>query len=162
MRKLVIILVCIVGAMASVKAQRIAPVAITWVDDMRSQTNDTLYVINFWATWCKPCVEELPYFQQLAKNYEGKKLKVILVTTDMRKEIGTRVVDFVKSKGITLQVLYINEVNADKWINKVSPEWTGAIPATWFLKGNEKFEKFHEGEFTYTELETIVKPLLQP
>lgn len=142
--------------------QPIKPVAVTWVDEMRGQTNDTLYVINFWATWCKPCVEELPYFQQLAKNYEGKKLKVILVTTDMRKDIGTRVNDFVKAKGITMQVVYINEVNADKWINNVSAEWTGAIPATWFLKGSDKFEKFHEGEFTYTELEAVIKPLLQP
>lgn len=141
-------------------AQRIQPVSVNWVDEMRSKTNDTLYVINFWATWCKPCVEELPYFQTLAKNYEGKKLKVILVTTDMRKDIATRVTDFVKAKGITMQVVYINEVNADKWINKVNADWSGAIPATWFLKGSEKFEKFNEGEYTFDELEGVVKLLV--
>lgn len=147
-------------AMHVANAQRIKPVSVNWVDEMRAKTNDTLYVINFWATWCKPCVEELPYFQTLAKNYEGKKVKVILVTTDMRKDIATRVTDFVKSKGITMQVVYINEVNADKWINKVNTDWTGAIPATWFLKGSEKVEQFHEGEFTYEELDGVVKPLV--
>ena len=72
--------------------------------------NDTLYIVNFWATWCKPCVEELPNFELLAKNYQNKKVKMYLVTTDMRKDIATRVTDFVKAKGLTQQVIFINEI----------------------------------------------------
>ena len=141
----------------STQAQTIKTVNVNWVDSMHTVKNDTLYIVNFWATWCKPCVEELPNFELLAKNYQNKKVKMYLVTTDMRKDIATRVTDFVKAKGLTQQVIFINESNADKWINKVSPEWTGAIPATWFVKGNIGYEKFHEGELTYEELEQLVK-----
>ena len=114
-------------------------------------------LLDFWATWCKPCVEELPHFEALANSLKGKKFKMYLVTTDMRKDIATRVTDFIKSKGLTQQVIFINEVNADKWINKVSEEWTGAIPATWFLKGNIGYEKFYEGELSQEELAALVK-----
>ncbi len=151
-----IALVFLVVAFSS-QAQSIKTVNVNWVDSMHTVKNDTLYIINFWATWCKPCVEELPNFELLAKNYQNKKVKMYLVTTDMRKDIATRVTDFVKAKGLTQQVIFINEINADKWINKVSPEWTGAIPATWFVKGDIGYQKFHEGELSYEELEQLVK-----
>lgn len=139
------------------QAQSIQTVQVDWIDSLRASKSDTLYVVNFWATWCKPCVEELPHFEALANSLKGKKFKMYLVTTDMRKDIATRVTDFIKSKGLTQQVIFINEVNADKWINKVSEEWTGAIPATWFLKGNIGYEKFHEGELSQEELAALVK-----
>jgi thiol-disulfide isomerase/thioredoxin len=152
-----LIVVFFLMVITSTQAQIIKTVNVNWVDSMHTVKNDTLYIINFWATWCKPCVEELPNFELLAKNYQNKKVKMYLVTTDMRKDIATRVTDFVKAKGLTQQVIFINEVNADKWINKVSTAWTGAIPATWFIKGNIGYEKFHEGELTYEELEQLVK-----
>ena len=155
MKKLIALVFLVVAV--STQAQTIKTVNVNWVDSMHTVKNDTLYIVNFWATWCKPCVEELPNFELLAKNYQNKKVKMYLVTTDMRKDIATRVTDFVKAKGLTQQVVFINEINADKWINKVSPEWTGAIPATWFVKGNIGYQKFHEGELTYEELEQLVK-----
>ena len=52
--------------------------------------NDTTYVINFWAMWCKPCVEELPYFETIRKNYSDKKVKVILVSLDFGNNVEER------------------------------------------------------------------------
>lgn len=146
--------------MGRTQAQQIKTVTPDWIDGIHASKNDTLYIVNFWATWCKPCVEELPYFEQLADSCANKKVKIYLVTTDMRKDIATRVTDFIKAKNLTQQVVFINEVNADKWINKVSEEWSGAIPATLMVKGDAGFKHFKEGEFTFEELLLLVNQVI--
>lgn len=148
------------GLMWKAQAQQIKTVTPQWIDEINASKNDTLYIVNFWATWCKPCVEELPYFEQLADSCTNKKVKIFLVTTDMRKDIATRVTDFIKAKKLTQQVVFINEVNADKWINKVSEEWSGAIPATLMVKGDIGYRHFKEGELTFEELQLLVNQII--
>lgn len=148
------------GLMWKAQAQQIKTVTPQWIDEINASKSDTLYIVNFWATWCKPCVEELPYFEQLADSCANKKVKIFLVTTDMRKDIATRVIDFIKAKKLTQQVIFINEVNADKWINKVSEEWSGAIPATLMIKGDLGYRHFKEGELTFEELQLLVNQVI--
>jgi thiol-disulfide isomerase/thioredoxin len=154
MKNLLFILVF--GFMWNLQAQEIKTVTPQWIDEINASKSDTLYIVNFWATWCKPCVEELPYFEQLADSCANKKVKIFLVTTDMRKDIATRVTDFIKAKKLTQQVIFINEVNGDKWINKVSEDWSGAIPATLMLKGDMGYKYFKEGELSFDELQLLV------
>lgn len=137
-------------------AQQIHVIDTAWVDRMKANTSDTLYVINFWATWCKPCVEELPYFEKLGEEYKNSKVKVLLVSTDMRKDLHTRVKDFVNTKKLKQQVLFMNEINADKWIDNVSTGWSGAIPGSWFVKGSSGINYFKEGELTFEELQKLI------
>jgi thiol-disulfide isomerase/thioredoxin len=148
------------GLLGNIQAQQIKTVTPEWIDGIHASKSDTLYIINFWATWCKPCVEELPYFEQLADTFTNKKVKIYLVTTDMRKDIATRVTDFIKAKKLTQQVVFINELNADKWINKVSEEWSGAIPATLMIKGDIGYKHFKEGELTFEELQLLVNQVI--
>ena len=148
------------GLLGNIQAQQIKTVTPEWIDGIHASKSDTLYIINFWATWCKPCVEELPFFEQLADTCTNKKVKIYLVTTDMRKDIATRVTDFIKAKKLTQQVLFINELNADKWINKVSEEWSGAIPATLMIKGDIGYKHFKEGELTFEELQLLVNQVI--
>jgi thiol-disulfide isomerase/thioredoxin len=65
---------------------------------MRQNKSDTTYVINFWATWCKPCVEEIPHFEKLYATYKNQKVKVIMVSCDFKKQLETRVIPFVQNK----------------------------------------------------------------
>lgn len=154
------LVVLLFGLLGNIQAQQIKTVTPEWIDGIHASKSDTLYIINFWATWCKPCVEELPYFEQLADTCTNKKVKIYLVTTDMRKDIATRVTDFIKAKKLTQQVVFINELNADKWINKVSEEWSGAIPATLMIKGDIGYKHFKEGELTFEELQLLVSQVI--
>jgi thiol-disulfide isomerase/thioredoxin len=131
-----------------------------WISTMTNNQSDTVYVINFWATWCKPCVEELPSFEKLTSEYAGKKLKVILVSCDFKKQIDSRLIPFINTKNIVSEVVFMDESNSDNWINKVDRKFSGAIPATLIIQGSRKFRHFSEGETTYEELEKIVKPLI--
>lgn len=123
-----------------------------------NQKNDTLYVINFWATWCVPCIKELPHFEKLNQKYKSGKFKMILVSLDFPKMIESRVIPFIKNKNLQAEVVVLNDPDANSWIEKVAKEWSGAIPATVIYK-NEK-RKFYEQSFTEEELETEIKSFI--
>ena len=112
--------------------------------------NDTIYIVNFWATWCKPCIEELPYFEKINEEYGSKNVKVILVSMDMSKQVLSRLIPFLEKNKIKSEVILLNDVDADAWINKVDPSWSGALPAT--LIYNSKKRLFFEQSFTYQSL----------
>jgi thiol-disulfide isomerase/thioredoxin len=126
---------------------------------LRQEASETIYVLNFWATWCKPCVKELPYFEQLHKNYKGKNVEVVLVSLDFPKHIEKQVIPFIKKHDLQSEIVLLDDPDANTWIPKVSEQWTGAIPATLFLSGNQK--EFFEKSFTYTELETQLQSILK-
>lgn len=122
------------------------------------QKNDTTYVINFWATWCKPCVEELPYFEDLHKNYKDRKVRVILVSLDFPRQIEQKVLPFVEKHKLQSDVVVLAE-NGANFIDKVDPSWSGAIPVTVIY--NAKDRKFIGEQLAdYEELEEIVKGFL--
>lgn len=121
--------------------------------------NDTTYVINFWATWCKPCVEELPYFDLLFNDYSEDKVKIILVSLDFPKHIQSKLIPYLEENNVLPQVMVLKDGNANNWISKVSENWDGAIPIT--LVYNKHKRVFIGGEVPdYTSLEAKVKPLI--
>jgi thiol-disulfide isomerase/thioredoxin len=116
--------------------------------------NDTLYVVNYWATWCKPCVAELPYFVEAANKFAKQKVKVVFVSLNAPREMET-VKKFVTKKNIEQDVLLLDAGNPNIWVDKVDPSWSGSIPATVIYKKKEKVF-FREGEFTQTELDSVI------
>lgn len=117
--------------------------------------NDTTYIVNFWATWCKPCVNELPDFEKIAAEFKNQKVKFLLVSMDFPQQKESKVIPFIKEHQLKSEVVLLFDTNANVWINKVSPKWSGSIPAT--LIYNKDFRKFHEGSYTYEELKSIIE-----
>ena len=124
-----------------------------------STTSDKTYVVNFWATWCAPCVKELPYFEQMNSSYTDKNVEVILVSLDFPNKYESNLVPFIKNKNLKSKVVALNDPDSNSWIPQISEEWTGAIPAT--LIYNKDKRQFYEKSFTYDELETEVKQFLK-
>ena len=122
------------------------------------QNNDTLYVVNFWATWCKPCVAELPYFETAAAQFKTQKVKVLLVSLDFIRD-KQKLDKFVLDRTIKCEVVLLNAGNPNVWIDKIEPEWGGAIPATLLYRKGEKLF-FREGEFEQTELDSLIQTTL--
>jgi thiol-disulfide isomerase/thioredoxin len=123
------------------------------------QENDTTYVINFWATWCKPCVKELPAFEKINEKYAGEKVQVVLVSLDFPNQLETRLIPFIKKHNIRSKVVFLSDGNANEWIPKVNAEWSGSIPATIIYNKNNR--KFREGAYTYSELEKELASFLK-
>ena len=122
------------------------------------QENDTVYVVNFWATWCGPCIKEIPYFEQLGVKYRDSNLKIIMVSLDMPNQIESKLIPFIEKNNMKNDVLLLDDPNFNSWIPVVDKEWTGAIPAT--LIYSKSIREFYAKELTFIELEEIVKPLL--
>ncbi len=117
------------------------------------QDNDTTYIINFWATWCMPCVKELPHFEELNEKYSQEKVRMILVSLDFADQLNSRLAPFVEKKGIDSEVILLDDPDANSWIPKVDRNWSGALPATYIYK-KEKV-KFHEGSLSEKELNKL-------
>lgn len=118
--------------------------------------NDTVYIVNFFATWCGPCVKELSAFEKFNQAYGKKeKVKVLLISLDYVTDLETRVRPFVKKKGLKNEVYVLNETNQQKYIDAIDKSWAGTIPSTLFVKNGGR--KFVEEEFSYIALETEYK-----
>ncbi|MFI5453222.1 TlpA disulfide reductase family protein [Pedobacter sp. UC225_61] len=133
-------------------------VSLKELDKRFSKGKDTTYVLNFWATWCGPCVEELPYFENLKTEYFKKPIKVILVSMDFKSKVKSNVIPFVKKHKLKSEVYVINEPNQQAFIDNVDKKWSGALPATLIVINNRR--TFFEKEFTGTELEDLVKNMV--
>jgi thiol-disulfide isomerase/thioredoxin len=97
---------------------------------------NTIYVVNFWATWCAPCVKELPHFEKL--NSENKSVKVVLVSLDFKNQFETKLLPFLKNRKINSEVVFLTDKDYNNWLPLVSKEWSGSIPATLIIKNGKK------------------------
>jgi thiol-disulfide isomerase/thioredoxin len=121
--------------------------------------NDTTYVVNFWATWCSPCMQELPYFLALDSVCRNHPMKLVLVSLDFKKDYIRKLQPFVVQKKLEDNVVVLEDNDANFWINDIDSTWGGAIPATLVYKGKER--TFYEQSFhQLDELKAIVKPYL--
>jgi thiol-disulfide isomerase/thioredoxin len=118
---------------------------------------NTVYVVNFWATWCAPCVKELPHFEQL--NSENKNIKVVLVSLDFKNQFESKLLPFLKKKSIKSEVVFLSDTNYNAWLPLVDKDWSGSIPATLIIKNGKKF--FVEKMFSnYGELNDYVNKII--
>ncbi len=124
-----------------------------------TKDTDSVYVINFWATWCAPCVKEIPDFEKFNAQYKDQNIKVLFVSLDFPNQIESRVVPFIERMNMQAEVIVLNEPNANKWIPVVNDDWSGAIPATVIY--GRGFYAFFEEELTFQDLEETILPLIQ-
>ena len=122
--------------------------------------DDKTYVINFWATWCAPCVKELPYFEKINKQYADKNVAVLLVSLDFPKQVEKKLIPFINRKKLQSEVVLLDDVNEDVWIKAIDESWSGALPATIIYTKNKR--KFYEQSFDYETLENELKTFLNP
>ena len=135
---------------SSVFCQKVELLTVDRLNERIKQGKDTTYVINFWATWCAPCIKELPHFEKLQQEKRLEKLKVLLVSIDPKSRWKKSLGPFVKKRGLKNEVFLLDEIDPQVYMDKIDKTWSGAIPATLFIKGKKR--KFVEKEFTYRTL----------
>ena len=141
----------------SAYSQNVKLLNINQLNERIKNGKDSTYVVNFWATWCAPCIKELPHFEKLKAEHASEKLAVLLVSLDFKSKLESNVIPFVKKKNLKNEVFLLNESSPQEFIDRIDPSWSGSIPATLFIKGDKR--KFVESEFTYEELLTEYKKL---
>ena len=128
------------------------------LEPLLNKKNDKTYIVNFWATWCKPCLEEMPYFQKTFEEQKANNVELILVSLDMPSMWEKRLVPYVSEKGLKGEVVILDDPKMNEWIPKIAENWGGGIPAT--LIYNKSDRAFYEKGFTYEELNTELKKFM--
>lgn len=143
---------------SQISGQTIPEIDKEGITQLTHGSSDTTYVVNFWATWCSPCVKEIGYFEELYQKYADAKVKVFLVSLDFPNQVERRVIPFLKEKEISAPVLLMTDLDYNSWIDRVDPTWSGAIPATLIYNGEDRV--FLEKELTRDELFNHVHQIL--
>lgn len=142
------------------QAQQVAVIKFPELQRRLSRATDTTYVVNFWATWCGPCVKELPHFEQLRTTYAAKKVKVLLVSLDYASQLEKKIKPFVKQRGLKAEVVVLNEPDPNAWLDQVDSQWSGALPFTLIINNKTKQRAAFERELTLVELKAALQKFL--
>lgn len=129
------------------------------VEGLFRQSSDTTYVVNFWATWCAPCREEIPLLQQLALDKSGEKIQIVLVSLDTEQSAIDRIPAFLTKEAPGLPAIVMTD-EGEEWGKSIDRVWSGSLPTTIIYKGALRY--VYRREFrTYTDLVGAVAPLME-
>ena len=134
------------------RAQTVPSLSYTELKPLINQSDDKIYVVNFWATWCAPCIKELPYFEDLNLRED---VEVLLVSLDFPKHKESRLLPFIKKNKLQSKVVLLDDADENYWINDINSDWSGALPAT--LIYTQKQRGFYEQSFTAPKLDELLK-----
>ena len=134
------------------RAQTVPSLSYTELKPLINQSGDKIYVVNFWATWCAPCIKELPYFESLNLRED---VEVLLVSLDFPKHKESRLLPFIKKNKLQSKVVLLDDADENYWINDINSDWSGALPAT--LIYTQKQRGFYEESFTAPKLDKLLK-----
>jgi len=130
----------------------VSEITIDELNDIIKKREGKALLINIWATWCVPCKEEFPDLINFSKKY-GEQIELIGISIDYPDEVESKIKPFLQR----LRPNFINYVNvesdAEKFINNLNPDWSGAIPATFFYDSEGKQFLFYEGKLSFEEFE---------
>ena len=152
----------------------LAAIACTGQDIKRIKATELEYmiadskgplIINMWATWCQPCIAELPYFLEEVNRHNRSQPKdsvvLLLVSLDFKEAFPEGIGAFAKKRSINAAILWLDETNADYFCPKVDSRWSGAIPATLFVNNKTGYRKFVEEQLSHAQLKEEIMAILQ-
>lgn len=141
------------------RSQDIPSVKITEVAELIRTTTKPL-VLNFWSTSCKPCIAEIPYFQEQVKKFEADSVQLILVSLDMKSNYPHKIRELAKARNFYAPIQWLNETNADYFCPVIDSSWSGVIPATLFINNKTGYRYFHEEKIKPEKLGEILLQLV--
>lgn len=157
-KSLIVFLIAFVAISAS--TQEIPRWKITDLEDYIAKSDSPL-VISFWATYCLPCIKEIPIFEKVIKEHELQGVKMLLVSLDFKESFPAKISSFAKKRGFKSPIVWLDETNADYFCPRIDSSWSGVMPATLFVNSKTGIRNFVEEEMPKEKFETELKKILQ-
>jgi len=141
--------------------QQVKSVKITELEKTIKESKTPL-IVNFWATFCVPCLEEIPYFQDITGRYKAKNVSLLFVSLDMKQAYPVKVNEMARRLKLVYPVVWLDETNADYFCPKIDTSWTGGMPSSLFVNNAAGYHKFFEEPLSREKLEEEVRVLVSP
>ncbi len=143
----------------AVSAQGIEKIKITDLESYIAHCDHPL-IINFWATFCVPCIKEIPYFESTVRQFKDQKVELLLVSLDLPPYYPTGIADFVQKSGFVSRILWLNETDADYFCPKIDAHWSGGIPCSLFLNNATHYRRFFDRQLTELQVGPEIKKMI--
>lgn len=155
----VVLLALAVGVPAAhAQSVDLQPATSSEILDAVAQNDAQVTVVNMWATWCVPCIEEFPHFMQLGREFADQGVKVVFVSTDVPSEKDA-VTEFLEEQGVSGRS-FLKDEKATPFVTTFHDDWSGAVPATFVYDADGQLLAFWEGKMSYADLKQNVTPHL--
>ena len=160
MKTFLISIVIILLAFGNITAQDIRRISKAELSSILNDPSDKLHVIIFWATWCAPCVAELPEFQKTVSKTDPGKVDFLFISLDFPSDGVKKLIPFMKKNNYTFKLALMTETDYNSWIDEVDPNWQGSIPATLFFNHARKVHRFIAEPIDQVKLVKTIHSLL--
>jgi thiol-disulfide isomerase/thioredoxin len=125
------------------------------------QNRGKVVLVNLWATWCQPCVEEFPSLVKLYNTYKGRGLVVLAMSMDELKT-QEKVAPFLARQKAKFPAYIRKPGEVEAFIDSIDKDWTGAIPVTYLYdRDGKQVGKPLVGGQTYAAFTAAIEPLLK-
>ena len=122
-----------------------------------------VYVVNFWSTWCKPCIEEIPHFIKVYESFKSRGVELWLVSQDTKDLYHSqKLADYIKVRPdwMKARLFWFDETNADYYCPVIDEQWSGVIPATLIINPSKGYRKFIEESLSEDDLKREIERAL--
>jgi len=141
------------------QAQEIKKIKIVELEKTIKESSHPM-IISFWATYCVPCLEEMPYFHEMIAKYKDKGLKLLLVSLDLQEAYPKQIISVAGKVKLTAPIVWLDETDADYFCPKIDSSWSGGLPSTLFINNKTGYRRFYEDEVSRENLEKEIKAML--
>jgi thiol-disulfide isomerase/thioredoxin len=148
-------------SVSGLQAQKLKPLSNT--DEVKSvydAVKGKVVLVNFWATWCKPCVKEFPELVKLYSNSKDEGFELVFISLDDMSEIDSHLTPFLKKQGVDFTTYYSTFAKPEDLMEYVDKNWQGAIPSTYIYDREGSLKKSILGTKTYEQFEKEITVLL--
>lgn len=144
-----------------ITAQELKPVNTTTdIQKIFDDSKGKVILLNFWATWCKPCVKEFPELMKLYANYKDKGFELVFISLDDIADVETKLKPFLTKSGVDFTTYYNTFAKPEELIDYIDKNWMGAIPSTYIYDKEGKMQASILGNKTYEEFEKEITKYL--
>lgn len=145
------------------KAAARAPqsLALEGLEPLMEDQQGKVVVANFWATWCQPCVAEMPELARFYETYKDKPVTFLSLSVDTRRDFEAgKVQAFMDKHELPFPVYVIDSRDPDAVAVAMNIDWSGTLPATFVFDSKGELQEMFDGEVTADDLVKAVEPLL--